>query len=251
MKRFIAWVLSVVLISIPVMADTTAGSESTNEALAAQIAQLDEQQLRELIDILDDLSIVSPTPKQTADPTPMPTPYTVPCTARNCTGGICSVCDGNGSCVACNGNGKCPYCKGTGKDDAGFAGIINCGACGGKATCYSCKGKGECKYCKGTGEDDSCYRCRGKGYIVVYPNPTERPDIISPKPSDIINDCGYCTNGRCSRCYGSGKCQICDGYGKIYNPSTGKRNKKCTSCYSDKCKKCGGDGKCAYCAGKG
>lgn len=145
------------------------------------------------------------------------------------------------TCPTCSGTRNCPTCKGTGKGckTCGGSGKY-CKDCGTTGNCQKCNGKGECAKCGGTG--NGCNICGGTGR------------------------CSYCDDGKCKKCYGSGKetcgycyssgkCHVCNGLGWTWRStntcSICRGSGKCQKCDRGyvNCSRCRGSGNCDECNG--
>ena len=152
----------------------------------------------------------------------------------------CEECGGNGQCVTCHGSGevKCKKCNGTGRcTDCHGEGSHRCNQCGGTGTCRRCGGSGRitCTKCNGTGQTYEngkyikCYKCGGRGSFSC-PDCTSGGKKVAKGLTSIASLGIIDLSGSG---HGDGKCQKCDGTGRIT------------------CKKCHGSGDCPTCNGSG
>lgn len=154
---------------------------------------------------------------------------------KNCggTGYICDECN-NGICISCGGSGKpktneaektdqntensngnsndvqdhsCTKCNGAGMCSVcyGSAMCSNFDCVSGKILCPSCDGGGDCASCGGLGKnfltEKTCSTCGGN-------KDCRRCSGVGKLKCTVCNgsgECGYCDDGWCKSCGGSGK----------------------------------------------
>ena len=128
-------------------------------------------------------------------------------------------------CSLCNGSKVCGGCHGS-------RGIY--GAFGFFMSCMACGGSGRCNWCDDYGWKKETTTSNTPPAAPLYLEDDD--DNYNSSSSDRY---GYYS---CPSCYGSGKCQICNG-SKIQENSY-------TSTYSS-CNACNGTGRCSSCNGTG
>lgn len=168
----------------------------------------------------------------------------------------CPECEGDGKCVECSGSGNvnCHVCNGSGH-------CRNCDGQG-KEMCTECGGNGRCRHCGGSGKI-FCDKCHGEGTVS---NPYDAgPSRVKcskcggagykpcPTCSSTTQKLGRFALGTSAKACGSGKCQVCDGTGRV-TCKTCRGTGKCTSCNGtgkETCSHCHGDKNCPNCSGTG
>lgn len=156
---------------------------------------------------------------------------------------ICTICYGTGkmNCTCCGGMGQRQVFVGLGYNYSPIYNYVLCQCCIGQKTVL-------------------CNYCGGRGYSVTtstyYPNIPVEP-VTHSGVSDYNNSSGGSTSGNgnnnnqrssdygyvdCHMCYGSGKCNTCNGKGTTYSYILG---------HDVLCAICNGGRKCNTCSGSG
>lgn len=145
-------------------------------------------------------------------------------------GGGAWVCEKYGPCQSCGGRKICAGCGGTG----GIAGPYMF------ISCMNCSGSGKCRWCGGNGWAKTTTSSSTPPPVpLTYDSGSSSHSSTSSSSSSSSSRYGTYD---CPSCYGSGKCQVCNGKRIQDNSYTST---------SSVCRACGGNGRCSACGGTG
>lgn len=166
-------------------------------------------------------------------------------------------------CGACAGGGNCLNCHGTGR--IMFMNMFYpCPLCGGLGKCMYCRGLGKIvstttTYSNqnyNTGASAGVYSGGGySGYSGNSGGSSSNSAGSDSRPCPKCNGAKKCyppsgsVGANQFYCFGSGRCGVCGGDGKVYSMGS---YSTCTTCGgTGRCASCGGSGVCSRCNGSG